>query len=80
MGARIESGGWSGEGDFTRRHVEEFAAMDDVAEVRVEDSPASRTDVAFAFLANEIYVRAATRTVRRRVRSWTLPVLKGGSR
>lgn len=66
MGARIESDGWSGDGDFTRRLVEEFAAMEDVAEVRVEDSPASRTDAAFAFLANEIYVRAATRTVRRR--------------
>jgi hypothetical protein len=66
MSARIESTGWSGDGDFTRRLVDALAGMDDIAEVRVEDSPASRNDAGYAFLANEVYVKAATRTVRRR--------------
>lgn len=66
MGARIDSGGWSGEGDFTQRLVDALADMDEVAEVRVEDSPASRADAGFAFLSNELYVRVATRATRRR--------------
>ncbi len=66
MGARIDSQGWSGDGDFTRRLLDELAAMGDVVEVRVEDSPASRTDAGFAFLSNEIFVLPATRPVRRR--------------
>lgn len=66
MSARIESTGWSGDGEFTRRLVDELAAMDEVAAVRVEDSPASRHDTGYAFLANEIYVEPATRMARRR--------------
>jgi hypothetical protein len=66
MGARIDSQAWSGDGDFTRRLLDELAAMDDVVEVRVEDSPASRSDTGFAFLSNEIFVLAATRAVQRR--------------
>lgn len=66
MGATIESAGWSGDGDFTRLLVEVLSAMDEVAEVRVEDSPASRNDAGFAFLSNEVYVRALARPVRRR--------------
>ncbi len=71
MSARIESTGWSGDGDFTRRLVDLLAGMDDIDEVRVEDSPASRNDAGYAFLSNEVYVRAATRTVRRR-EPWVL--------
>lgn len=65
MSARIESTGWSGDGDFTRRLVEELAGMAEVAEVRVEDSPASRNDAGFAFLSNEVYVQPTHRAVTR---------------
>lgn len=66
MSARIESTDWSGDGDFTRRLVEQLAAMADVIEVRVQDSPASRADTGYAFLSNEVFVQPATRVARRR--------------
>lgn len=66
--ATIETSKWSGDGDFTRVLADVIAAWPEVAEVRVEDSPASRNDTGFAFLSNEIYVGFATRPESTRTR------------
>jgi hypothetical protein len=85
----VETGGWSGDGDFTQVLVDTLRATPGVAALRVEDSPASRSDGAYLFLSNEIYVtfeeRERLETVtwlgviprRRRVREpvMTLPAL-----
>jgi hypothetical protein len=59
--AAIDTGKWSGDGDFTRVLVDLLGTFDEIASVRVEDSPASRADVGYAFLSNEIYVGFAAR-------------------
>jgi hypothetical protein len=52
----IDRQNWSGEGDLTQAILDAMAEFEQVALLRVEDAPASRVDVAYAFLANEIYV------------------------
>lgn len=63
MTAPIDTAGWSGDGDFSRRLVDVLAEMPEILELRLEDSPASRNDAGYAFLSNEVYVRFATRAV-----------------
>ena len=57
----VDGSGWSGEGDFTQAVIEALRGLEEVAAVRVEDSPASRSDAGFAFLSNEIFVTFAMR-------------------
>ncbi len=66
----IDSDGWSGEGDFTRQLVDWLAGQPAISLLRVEDAPASRSDVEYNFISNEIYVRFATRTRVERRRAW----------
>ena len=66
----IDSERWSGEGDFTRRLVDWLAEQPAISLLRVEDAPASRSDVEYNFISNEIYVRFATRTRTERRRAW----------
>lgn len=54
---KIETGGWSGEGTFTPVLVAALEHVDTIAELRVEDAPASRVDAGYALIANEIFVR-----------------------
>jgi hypothetical protein len=65
----IERSAWSGDGDFTIRLVEALERMDEVASLRVEDAPASRSGTGYNLLANELYVGFATER-RRRVERW----------
>jgi len=64
----VDTQAWSGEGDFTVRLLAILEQIDGIAALRVEDAPASRSGTGYAFLANEIFVRFATRRTRRRVR------------
>jgi hypothetical protein len=64
----VDTQAWSGEGDFTARLLEVLGQIDDIAALRVEDAPASRSGTGFALLANEIFVRFATEPTRTRVR------------
>ena len=66
----IDSQRWSGEGDFTRRLVDWLAEQPAISLLRVEDAPASRADVEYNFISNEIYVRFATRTRTEKHRAW----------
>ena len=66
---------WSGEGDFTERLLEWLAERDDIVFLRVEDAVATRADVDYNFVSNEIFVRFRTRERQERRRLWgVLPV------
>jgi len=57
----VDSSGWSGEGGFTQLLLEKLQAMADVAAIRVEDAPSSRSEADYNFMSNEIFVRFAIR-------------------
>jgi hypothetical protein len=59
---------WSGEGEFTALLLERLRGFEQVVFVRVEDAPASRSDAAYNFISNEIFVAFASRIRRERVR------------
>jgi hypothetical protein len=58
----IDSTAWSGEGTFTQIVLEKLRGMDDVAAVRVEDAPATRSEADYNFVSNEIFVRFEVRS------------------
>ena len=53
----IES--WSGEGAFTETVIDRLKTVEQVAGVKVEDAPASRSDADYNFISNEIFVTFA---------------------
>ena len=59
---------WSGEGGFTERLLAWLAERDGIAFLRVEDAEATRAEVDYNFISNEIYVRFRTRERRERRR------------
>ena len=61
---------WSGEGDFTEQLLAWLAERDDVAFVRVEDAVATRAEVEYNFISNEIFVQFRTRERQERRRLW----------
>ncbi len=64
---------WSGEGVFTQTLIDAFQRLDQVARLRVEDVPSSRSDVEYNFISNELFV--AFRTRGRAVRAKWLGLL-----
>ena len=60
---------WSGEGAFTQTLIDSFQRLDQIACLRVEDVPSSRSDVEYNFISNELFVRFRTqdRAVRSRI-------------
>lgn len=60
---QVDTANWSGDGAFTIRVVDALQAMREVAFVRVEDAPASRSDAGYSFISNEIFVGFRERTV-----------------
>ena len=63
----VDASGWSGEGEFTARLIEEMHGLAAVETLRVEDAPASRADAGFSFISNELLVVFASTS--RRVRT-----------
>lgn len=57
---RVDSGGWSGEGAFTQTVVDLLRTLEQIAAMKVEDAPATRTEADYNFIANEIFVTFAT--------------------
>lgn len=47
---------WSGEGAFTQKLLDALRGIDQIAFLRVEDAPATRSDADYNFISNEIYV------------------------
>jgi hypothetical protein len=60
----VDSDGWSGEGAFTQVVVDRLRAIDQIAGLKIEDAPATRSEADYNFLANEIFVTFATRVER----------------
>lgn len=61
---------WSGEGDFTEQLLAWLAERDDIVFLRVEDAVATRAEVDYNFISNEIYVGFRTRYRQERRRLW----------
>jgi len=52
----IDTSKWSGDGAFTQSLIESIARIDRIQVIRVEDAPATRSDVEYNFISNELYV------------------------
>ena len=52
----VDTAKWSGEGTFTQMLLDELGQLAQVALIRVEDAPASRSDADYNFISNEIFV------------------------
>jgi hypothetical protein len=57
---RVDSDGWSGEGAFTQNVLERLRAIEQVAAMKIEDAPSTRSDADYNLIANEIFVTFAT--------------------
>jgi hypothetical protein len=55
----VNTSGWSGEGAFTQTVLDYLAGLDQLAAVKVEDAPATRSEADYNFLSNEIFVTFA---------------------
>ena len=64
----LDTSKWSGEGLFTQLLAERLRGLDEIALVRVEDAPASRSEADYNFISNEVFVVFATETRREKVR------------
>ena len=56
----VDSERWSGEGEFTQSVLERIRAIEQVAAMKIEDAPATRSEADYNFIANEIFVTFAT--------------------
>jgi hypothetical protein len=65
---KVDISKWSGEGTFTQGIVDYLETLQEVALVRVEDAPASRSEADYNFISNEVYVAFATVTRKERVK------------
>jgi hypothetical protein len=64
----IDTAGWSGEGAFTQVLIEWLQTVEQVAAVKVEDAPASRSEADYNFVSNEIFVTFAVNERREPIR------------
>jgi hypothetical protein len=64
----VDSEGWSGEGAFTQNVLERLRTIEQVAAMKVEDAPATRSEADYNFIANEIFVTFATEERREPIR------------
>ncbi len=62
----IDTTRWSGEGTFTQTMLDRLKTVEEIAGLKVEDAPASRSDADYNFVSNEIFVVFAE-TERREV-------------
>jgi hypothetical protein len=69
----LDTSNWSGEGTFTQVLIECLTQIEEVAFVRVEDAPASRSEADYNFISNEIFVKFATSS--RSERTWKFGLL-----
>ncbi len=52
----VDTSHWSGDGAFTQSLIESMSLIDRVQALRVEDASATRSDVEYNFISNELYV------------------------
>jgi len=51
---------WSGEGEFTHLIIERLKQVVEIAAIRVEDAPSTRSEADYNFVSNEIFVMFVT--------------------
>ena len=56
----VDTSKWSGEGGFTQVVIDELKRIAGIANLRVEDAPASRSEADYNFVSNEIFVAFTT--------------------
>src|ERR1700680_262421 len=56
----LDTSKWSGEGAFTERVIDRLQQISEIAVIRVEDAPASRSEADYNFISNEIFVAFTT--------------------
>jgi hypothetical protein len=66
----IDTSAWSGDGDFTQLVLACLREQPQIAYVRVEDAPASRDDVGYSFISNEVFVIPSTERRREPFLRW----------
>jgi hypothetical protein len=74
-GVDVDTSKWSGEGAFTQRVIDRLQQIAEIAAIRVEDAPASRSEADYNFISNEIFV--AFGTIERREQYRWLGFLPG---
>jgi hypothetical protein len=57
----VDTSRWSGEGEFTQVLLDRLREVAGIALLRVEDSAATRSDVDYNFISNELFVVFETR-------------------
>ena len=66
----VDTSKWSGEGEFTQVLIDHLRRVPNVAFVRVEDAPASRSEADYNFISNEVFVDFAVEARSERTRKW----------
>jgi hypothetical protein len=66
----VDTSKWSGEGEFTQLLLDYLRKVPEVAAVRVEDAPATRSEADYNFISNELYVDFASETRQEVTRKW----------
>jgi hypothetical protein len=56
----IDTDGWSGEGEFTQKLIDRLQTVEQLAGMKVENAPATRSEADYNFIANEMFVTFAT--------------------
>ena len=64
----VDTTNWSGEGGFTQVVIDRLQQISEIAGIRVEDAPASRSEADYNFVSNEIFIAFATRARREATR------------
>lgn len=60
MPFELDTAGWSGEGEFTQRLIDQLREINAIRLLRVEDAPATRSDADYNFISNELFVEFRT--------------------
>src|SRR3954452_3424582 len=66
----VDTSKWSGEGEFTQLLLDHLRQVPEVAGVRVEDAPATRSEADYNFISNELYVEFSSETHQEVTRKW----------
>ncbi len=73
MSHEVDTAKWSGEGKFTQTLIDYLEGIERIVSIRVEDAPATRSDVDFNFISNELFVGFETHA--RVERQWRLGII-----
>ena len=66
----VDTSRWSGEGEFTQLLLERLRQVPNIAGIRVEDAPATRSEADYNFISNELYIDFSTEVHEERTRRW----------